>query len=77
MVCTIFLSLEDIQEEGDDACIGQVGEHGTDDGDDEEGLDGIAVFIAYRTHIGHRIGGSTKAEATDASTQHGSIVVTT
>ena len=77
MVCTIFLSLQDIQEEGDDSCIDQIGEHGADDGDDEERLDGIAVFVAYSTHVGHGIWGGAKAEATDACTQDGSIVIAT
>ena len=64
VVCTIFLSLQNIQEDGDDSCIDQISEHRTDDGNDEERLDGIAVFIAYGTHVGHRIGGCTQAEAT-------------
>ena len=32
--------LQKIKEEGDDSCIDQIGEHGTNDGDDEERLDG-------------------------------------
>jgi len=69
--------LQQIQEERDDAGIDQIGEHGSDDGDDEERLDGIAVFVAYSTHVGHRIGGSTKAETTHSSTKDGSVVVAT
>ena len=75
MVCTIFLSLQNIQEESDDSCIDQIGEHGADDGDDEERLDCIAVFIAYSTHVGHGVGSGTKAEATDACAQHRSIII--
>ena len=72
-----FLILQNIQEEGDDSCIDQIGKHRTDDGDDEEGLDGIAVFIADSAHVGHRIGGCAKAEATHACTEDGSIVIAT
>ena len=67
--------LQKIQEDGDDACIDQVSEHGANDGNDEERLDGIAVFITYSTHVGHGIGGGTKAEATHTCTQDGSIIV--
>ena len=70
-------TLQKIQEEGNDSCIEQVGEHGTDDGNDEEWLDGIAVFITDGTHVGHGIGRSAKTEATQACTQYGSIVVAT
>ena len=69
--------LQNIQEEGNYSCIDQVGEHGADDGNNEEGLDGITVLVAYSTHVGHRIGSRTKAEATDACTQDGSIVTAT
>ena len=68
-------TLQEIQEEGDDACINQICEHGADDGDDEERLDCIAVFIAYSTHVSHRIRSSTKAETTDACAQHRSIII--
>ena len=67
MGCTIFIIhlviviLQKIKEEGDDSCIDQISEHGTNDGDDEERLDGIAVFITYSTHVGHSIGGCTNA----------------
>ena len=70
-----FLSLQDIQEEGDHSGIDQIGKHGADDGNDEEWLDGIAVFIAYSTHVGHRVRGGTKAEATDACAQDRSIII--
>ena len=69
-----FFILQNIKEEGDYSRIYQISEHGADDGNDEEGLDGIAVFIAYCTHVGHRIGSSTKTETADACTQDGSIV---
>ena len=77
VVCTIFLSLQKIQEEGYDSCIDQVSEHGANDGNDEEWLDGIAVFITDSTHVSHGIGRCTKAEATDACTQDGSIIIAT
>ena len=73
----LYMTLQDIQEDGDDACINKVGEHGADDGNDEEGLDGIVVFIAYGTHVGHRIGGCTKAEAAYSCTQNSSIIIAT
>jgi hypothetical protein len=38
-----------VKEEGDHACIDEVSEHGADDGNDEEGLDGIVVFITDGT----------------------------
>ena len=71
--CTLFYSpnimtLQNIKKEGDYSCIDHIGEHGADDGNDEEWLDGIAVFIAYGTHVGHRIGCCTKAETTNACT---------
>ena len=69
------MTLQQIQKYGDYSCIDQISEHGTDDWNDEEGLDGIAVFIADSTHVGHRIGSRTKAEATDACTQDGSIII--
>ena len=53
------MTLEEVQEEGNHSRIDQIGEHGTDDGNDEEGLDGIAVFVADGAHVGHRIGGGT------------------
>ena len=56
--------LQNIQEEGDYSCIYQIGEHRTNDGNDKERLDGIAVFIAYSTHVGHCIGGCAKSETT-------------
>ena len=62
-----------IQEEGDDSRIYEVCKHGTNDGDDEERLDGIAVFITYSTHVGHRIGGCAKTESTHACTEDGGI----
>ena len=67
--------LQDIKEEGDDSCINQISKHGANDGNDEERLDGIAVFIAYGTHAGHRIGGCAQAEATYSCTQDGSIII--
>ena len=70
------LALQEIEEEGDDACIDEVCEHGADDGDDEERLHGVVVLIAYSAHVGHCIGGGTKAETAHASTQHGGIIVT-
>ena len=39
--------LQQTQEERDDAGIDQIGEHGADDGDDEERLHGVVVLIAY------------------------------
>ena len=69
--------LQKIKEEGDDSCIDQIGEHGTDDGDDEERLDGIAILITYGTHVGHRIGGCTKAETTHSCTKDSGIVIAT
>ena len=57
-------TLQKIQEDGDDSCIEQVGEHGSDDGNDEEWLDGIAIFITDSAHVGHGIGRSAKTEAT-------------
>lgn len=68
--------LQNIEEEGDDSGINEISKHGTDDGDDEEGLDRIVIFIAYGTHVGHRIGGCSEAEATHAGTQDGSIIIT-
>ena len=62
-VCT-FLSLKNIQEDGDDACIYQISEHGANDGNYEERLDGIVVFLTHSTHVGHSIGGRTKSETT-------------
>ena len=64
----LFTLSQYIQEEGDDSCIDQVGEHGSDDGNDEERLDGIAVFVTYGTHVGHCIGGCAKAETAHACT---------
>ena len=52
------------KEERDDAGIDQISEHSTDDWNDEERFDCIVIFIAYGTHVGHGIGGCTKAEAT-------------
>ena len=71
------MPLQEIQEEGDDTGIEQVGEHGADDGNDEEGLNGVAVLIAHGTHVGHGIGRSTETEATHTSAKDGSIVATT
>ena len=71
------MTLQYIQEERDDACIDQIGEHRTDDRNDEEGLDGIAVFITHGTHVGHGIGGGSKSEATHTGTEYGCIVVAT
>ena len=34
-----------VEEEGADGRVEQVGKHGTDDGYDEEGLDGICNFL--------------------------------
>ena len=65
----------EIQEKCNDDRIDQVGKHGSDDGDDEEGLDGIVILIADCTHVGHRIGRGTKAETAYAGAEHGSIVV--
>jgi len=59
---------QDIKEDGDDACIDQISEHSTNDWNDEERFDSIAVFIAYSTHVGHCIGGCAKAEATYTGT---------
>ena len=58
------LALQEIKEEGDHSRIDQIGEHSTNDRNDEERLDGIAVFIADGTHVGHGIGSSTQTEAT-------------
>ena len=44
-----FLGLQKVKEEGDHACIDEVSEHGADDGNDEEGLDSIVVFITDGT----------------------------
>ena len=74
LACTIFFFLQNIQEQRNHARVDQVGEHGADDGNDEEGLDRIAVFIAHSTHVGHRIGRCAKTETTDACTQDGGIV---
>ena len=52
LACTIFFVLQNIQEQRNHACIDQVGKHGADDGNDEEGLDGIAILIAHSTHVG-------------------------
>ena len=68
LACTIFFVLQNIQEQRNHACIDQVGKHRADDGNDEEGLDRIAVFIAHSTHVGHRVGSSAKTETTDAHT---------
>ena len=65
------LALQKIKEEGNHSCIDQIGEHGANNRNDEERLDGIAVFIADGTHVGHGIGSSTKAETAHAGTQHG------
>ncbi len=67
--------LQKIQEEGYDSRIYEVCEHGANDGDDEERLDGIAVFITYSTHVGHRIGGCAKAKAAHACTENGGIII--
>ena len=64
-----------MEEDGDDAGVDEVGKHSTDDGNDEEGLDGIAVFIAYRTHVGHGIWSGTKTETTYSCAEDGGIVV--
>jgi len=53
------LLLQQIKEEGNHSCVDEISKHGTDDGDDKEGLNGIAVFIADGTHVGHCIGGCT------------------
>ena len=74
---TFYLCPNDIQKDGDDSCIDQISEHRTDNRNDEERFDGIAVLITYGTHVRHRIGGGTKTEATHASTQHGSIIIAT
>ena len=70
-------TLQQIQEEGDDAGVDEVGKHSADDGDDEEGLDRIAVFIAYGTHVSHCVRGCTKTETAYSCTQDGGIVVAT
>lgn len=64
------LALQKIKEEGDHSCIDQIGEHDANDRNDEEWFDGIAVFVAHCTHVGHCIGGGTKAETAHAGTQH-------
>ena len=69
------LSTQEIEEEGDYSCIDQIGEHGAYDWNYEERLDGVVVFIAYSTHIGHCIGCCAKAEATHTGTQNGSVIV--
>ena len=66
---------QDIKEDGDDACIDQISEHSANDWNDEEWLDGITVFVTYSTHVGHSIGGCTKAETTHSCTQNGSIII--
>ena len=71
--CTLFYSpnimtLQNIKKEGDYSCIYQISEHSTNDGDDEERLDCIAVLITYGTHVGHGIGRCTKTETTHACT---------
>ena len=38
------LVLHQVQEEGDDGGVDDVGEHSTDDRDDEEGFDRVAVL---------------------------------
>ena len=48
--------LQNIQEEGDYSCIYQIGEHRTNNWDDEERLYSIVIFITYSTHVGHGIG---------------------
>ena len=68
-------TLQQIQEGGDDGGIDQVGKHGADDGDNEERLDGVAVFIANSTHVSHRIGSGTKTEATKACAEDSGIIV--
>ena len=68
---------QNIQEDGDDACIDQISEHSADDRNNEERFDRITIFIAYSTHVGHSIGGCTKAETTHSCTQNGSIVIAT
>ena len=70
-------SLQHIEEDGDDAGVNHVGEHSTDDGNYEEGFDGIVVLVAYSTHVSHGIGCSAKSEAADSSTEDGGIVVAT
>ena len=70
-------SLQEIEEDGDDGSIDQVGKHGTDDGDDEEGLDGIVVLVAYGTHVGHGIRSGAKTETTNSCAEDGGIVVAT
>jgi hypothetical protein len=54
-----------MEEDGDDAGVDEVSKHSTDDWDDEEWLDCIAVFIAYSTHVGH----SKNSEPSPISTQ--------
>ena len=77
MVCTLlfFINLQKVQEDGNDARIDKVGEHRSDNGNNEKRFYSIAVFITYSTHVGHSIGCSTKTKATDACTQDGSIIV--
>ena len=53
----------DIQEDGDNRSVNDVGKHRTDDGHDEEELDRVTVLIANRAHVCHRVGGGTEAEA--------------
>ena len=71
-----IMFLQDIKEEGNQSCIDEISKHSTNDGDNEKRLDGIAVFIAYGTHVGHGVGGSAQTESADACTQDGSIIIT-
>lgn len=51
----------DIQEDGDNRGVNDVGKHRADDGHNQEGLDRVTVLIANRAHVCHRVGGGTEA----------------
>ena len=57
--------LYQVQEEGDDARVDEVHEHGADDGDDDEGVHRVAVLERPLLHNGHfqdrKVGCSDKA----------------
>ena len=67
--------MKKVEEHRDHTRVDQVGEHAADDWHDEEGLHRVVIFVAHSTHVGHRVGRGSQAEAADARTQHSSIVV--